>query len=56
MLVINQVTGKWKIKNPSIKGLAKDAQKLVKKFDHCELRWIGREHNTEADNLSKGGI
>ena len=56
MLVVNQVIGKWKIKNPGIKDLARDAQKLVKKFDHCELRWINRDYNTEADNLSKGGI
>lgn len=55
-LVVNQVIGKWRIKNPNIRNLAREAQELVKQFDHCEIRWINRDYNTEADNLSKGGI
>jgi ribonuclease HI len=54
-LVVNQVNGNWKIKNPNVKDLALRAKNLVKKFNKFDLRWVEREYNIKADILSKGG-
>jgi ribonuclease H / adenosylcobalamin/alpha-ribazole phosphatase len=50
-LVVNQVNGKWKIKNSDIRTLAVQAQDLLKRHYPMawELKWIPREKNALAD-------
>lgn len=55
-LVINQMSGVWKIKLSSNKLYAKYALvalSLVKKFKKIKWKWIPREQNKQADALSK---
>jgi len=54
-LVINQMSGRWRIK----KGLYKDAalrtKDLLKCFTNLSFHWISRDKNTQADELSNLG-
>ena len=51
-LVINQVTGKFKIKTKHIRPLYKKAMSLIAQFHAPKIVWIPREENAEADRLS----
>ena len=52
-LVVQQMSGKWKIKKGLYVALALEAKELMKEFTNTNLRWIPREQNTVADKLSK---
>ena len=54
-LVVNQVTGRWKIKEPRLRELAERAIELLKKTGST-LEWIPREENTAADRLSNEAL
>ena len=54
-LVVNQVTGRWKIKEPRLKELADRAINLLKKTGST-LEWIPREENAAADRLSNEAL
>jgi probable phosphoglycerate mutase len=47
-LVIEQLSGRWKIKHPQMRELAAEAAKLLRNFK-VALEWIPREQNTLAD-------
>lgn len=53
-LIIRQLTGEYKVKDPKLKPLKTQVESLCRglrvSFEH-----IPREHNTEADKLSKEG-
>ncbi len=50
-LVISQITGVWKIKEPRLRALAEPLIERVKALGaHC--RWVPREQNAEADRMS----
>lgn len=44
-LVINQVTGVWKVKNDNMKPLAAEARELVKSFPNLSIEWHGRSNS-----------
>ncbi|WP_439812336.1 bifunctional RNase H/acid phosphatase [Streptomyces sp. P9-2] len=50
-LVIEQMTGRWKIKHPSMKPLAAEAATVFPP-DRVTYEWIPRERNTHADRLA----
>ena len=50
-LVISQVTGAWKIKEPRLRELAEPLIARVKSLG-AVCRWVPREENAEADRLS----
>lgn len=52
-LVIQQMKGYWKIKQGHYVPFAHAARKLLVKFPRLILRWIPREQNSLADELSK---
>lgn len=52
-LVIEQMSGCWRIKQGIYLPFAYQAQQLVKKFPKIELRWIPRESNSVCDKLAK---
>lgn len=56
LLVVNQVLGKYKIKNTTLQKYAEKAKNLIGTFDHCAVQYIPREKNTLADKLAKGAI
>jgi len=53
-LVIMQMTGRWRIKFGYYVEYALECKELIKSFKNLSLKWIPREQNTFADQLSKG--
>jgi broad specificity phosphatase PhoE/ribonuclease HI len=51
-LVIEQMTGRWKIKHPGLRPLAAEAAALVRRFDEVRWKWVPRERNKAADRLA----
>ena len=52
LLVINQVTGQFKVKNVQLQELYKEAMDLIAKFDYIAFNHVYREFNKRADQLS----
>lgn len=50
-LVISQVTGQWKIKEPRLKALAEPIIERMRALQ-ARCRWVPRARNAEADRLS----
>ena len=55
-LVVNQVNGKYKLKDPKMIKLHGEVVKLCSKLQSWNISHIIREKNTEADDLSKKGL
>ncbi|MFG1699147.1 bifunctional RNase H/acid phosphatase [Nonomuraea sp. NPDC049309] len=51
-LVIEQMAGRWKIKNEGLRPLAAEAGALVRRLRVTEWTWIPRERNQHADRLA----
>ncbi|WP_053739251.1 bifunctional RNase H/acid phosphatase [Nocardia sp. NRRL S-836] len=51
-LVVEQMSGRWKIKHPSMQPLAREARQLADGFDRVAYEWIPRERNRQADRLA----
>lgn len=53
MLVIQQVSGSWKVNNESLKIIYKEIQKMIKEdFNFVGIRHVYRKDNQHADNLT----
>ena len=52
LLVINQMSTTWKVKNDTLLKLYEDANKLIKCFDKINFVHIKREKNKKADELA----
>ena len=51
-LVVEQMTGRWKVKHPGMAELHQQARALASTFDSVSYSWIPRERNTHADRLA----
>ncbi|ANE04473.1 bifunctional RNase H/acid phosphatase [Corynebacterium crudilactis] len=51
-LVVEQMSGRWKIKHPDMKVLALEARDLASAIGAVTYTWIPREKNKRADALS----
>ncbi|MFD3707098.1 bifunctional RNase H/acid phosphatase [Nocardia sp. NPDC058658] len=51
-LVVEQMSGRWKIKHASMIPLAEQARALVAGFDRVSFTWIPRAQNSHADRLA----
>jgi broad specificity phosphatase PhoE/ribonuclease HI len=51
-LVIEQMSGRWQIKNAGLRPLAAEAAALVGRFAGVTFEWIPRERNKAADALA----
>lgn len=51
-LVIEQMSGRWKVKHPDMKPLAGRAATLAARFAETTFSWIPRERNAHADRLA----
>ena len=51
-LMVRQMKGIYKVKHPELRKLHQQAQQIVRKLDHFEIRHARREHNREADRLA----
>ena len=48
-LVVNQVNGRWQVKNNRLRVLCDRAKQLIKQFDRIEINWVRRNQNQLAD-------
>ena len=51
-LVVEQISGRWKIKDWQLKKLAEKARALLAKFQKWEITHIPRAQNKKADSLA----
>jgi ribonuclease H / adenosylcobalamin/alpha-ribazole phosphatase len=51
-LVVEQMSGRWRINHPGLRPLAAKAAGLVRAFDTVSYTWVPRERNTQADALA----
>ena len=51
-LVVEQMSGRWQIKNEALKPLAATARELAAQFDRVTYAWIPRAQNAHADRLA----
>jgi broad specificity phosphatase PhoE/ribonuclease HI len=51
-LVVEQMSGRWQVKHPSMKPLAREASDLVRQLGRVRFSWIPRAQNFHADRLA----
>ena len=51
-LIIEQMSGRWKVKHPDMAELHQQARALASTFDAVTYEWIPRERNAHADRLA----
>ncbi len=54
--MVNQMTGRYKVKHPQIAEFVAQAQELAKQFAKVSFHFIERENNRLADALSTAPI
>jgi ribonuclease H / adenosylcobalamin/alpha-ribazole phosphatase len=55
-LVVEQMSGRWQVKHPSMRPLAREAVALRERFDEVSFEWIPRERNKLADRLANDAM
>lgn len=55
-LLVKQMRGEYKVKNPGLQALCARARLLVAQLDDVRFEHVRRELNTEADRLSNVGM
>ncbi|MDY6996210.1 MAG: bifunctional RNase H/acid phosphatase [Actinomycetota bacterium] len=51
-LVVEQMSGRWRVKHPDLAPLYRQAAELARSFDHVSYTWIPRADNSDADRLA----
>jgi ribonuclease HI len=51
-LLVNQLSGNWRVKSPQIRLLWSEARELLDRFVDSHATWVPREQNEPADGLS----
>jgi ribonuclease HI len=51
-LMVRQMKGIYKVRNPDLRRLYDEAQQLVRRLEHFEIRHAMREQNKTADRLA----
>ena len=55
-LMINQLTGVYRVKTPHLQPLHRQIRDLVKAFDRVTFEHVPRERNVDADRLANLGV
>jgi broad specificity phosphatase PhoE/ribonuclease HI len=55
-LVVEQMSGRWKVKHPALAPLAATAAELVRALPSVRFTWIPRASNTHADRLANAAM
>lgn len=55
-LMIRQMTGRYKVRNPGLIVCYEQAQKLAREFDSIRFEHIPREKNVHADRLANEAL
>lgn len=56
MLVVMQASGRWKIRHPNMRRMHALVKESAKRIGRVTYKWIPREENRRADELSKMGM
>jgi ribonuclease H / adenosylcobalamin/alpha-ribazole phosphatase len=51
-LVVEQMSGRWKIKDPTLRSLARTAQDEARRLGRVSYVWVPRARNAHADRLA----
>jgi ribonuclease H / adenosylcobalamin/alpha-ribazole phosphatase len=51
-LVVEQMSGRWKVKHPDLIELNRQARALASQFERVSYQWIPRAKNSHADRLA----
>ncbi len=51
-LVVEQMSGRWQIKDPTLRSLARAAQDEARKLGRVSYAWVPRARNAHADRLA----
>jgi probable phosphoglycerate mutase len=55
-LVVEQMSGRWKIKHPDMQQLARQAQELARQLADVRYTWVPRAQNGAADALANSAM
>jgi ribonuclease HI len=55
-LLINQLTGVYRVKSPLLQPLHRRVRRLAERFGSIRFEHVPRERNTEADRLANAGV
>ncbi len=55
-LLIKQLAGEFRVKNPTLRRLHEEATAEIKRFEKVTLEHVPRELNVEADRLANEGV
>ena len=55
LLVIKQITGEFRVKDPKLISLWEVVKRLESQFEEVCYEWVPREGNSEADRLAQRG-
>ena len=51
-LVVEQMSGRWRVRHPSLAPLHQQARDLERRFQRVSYRWVPRAQNSRADRLA----
>ena len=55
-LVVEQMSGRWKVKHPDMQQLALQAQKIARRLESVRYTWVPRAQNGAADALANSAM
>ncbi|HEX6261273.1 MAG TPA: ribonuclease HI family protein [Actinomycetota bacterium] len=55
-LLVEQLAGRFRVKNPTLQRLHEEVRALVRTFDRVDFEHVRREENAEADALANEGV
>jgi ribonuclease H / adenosylcobalamin/alpha-ribazole phosphatase len=55
-LVVEQMSGRWQIKHPDMRQLAKQAQQIARQLGQVRYTWVPRAQNGAADALANSAM
>jgi ribonuclease HI len=55
-LLVEQLSGRFRVKNPTLVRLHEEARALMKRFDQVAFEHVPREMNRVADRLANRGV
>jgi ribonuclease HI len=55
-LLVNQLTGRYRVKTPHLQPLHRRVRNLAAGFERISFEHVPREQNTEADRLANEGV
>lgn len=55
-LVVEQMSGRWKIKHEALRPLAREAGDIARGFTTIRYEWVPRARNTHADRLANAAM